>query len=748
MRPRSAVIRDTIQAPGFKIALAFVLASAAMSFIVISQIIKVREMILDETKKTVVGYTSLAEVAFDSALRRVDGVITNISHELHHQPMRFGSRYSKRLLELKEPLADIPGLELRIVDKDGYSAASTTDPTGQKEERVNLSTRDHYKEILTAGPDDVVLSEPFQGRVRKGVWLVVLAKRINGPDGKFLGSIHASMEVEYFANIRKTLQIGPEDILSIASGKKFFVLARYPPVPDQDKVIGFPLRFPGWAPILNGEKHNGLFEIKSPVDGIVRFTSITRVSKYPMIVRVGRGIDAQLAPWKKQSVLYLTILVILIFIAGSLVWSYFVGARELARQQALLAAATRTELDLEKHKREVSEKTNRSKDEFLATLSHELRTPLTTISMWAQMLRRGELSPAQMEQAFKSIEQNAFTQGQLINDLLDVSRIVAGKMPLNICETDLRTVILNAIDSVAPLAQGKAIELETELGSQNASVQADPARLQQVLWNLLTNAIKFSPSGSKVHVRLKWDGALGQIQIEDRGRGIDPGFLHRIFDRFSQADSSSVREHGGLGLGLAIVRDLVEKMGGEVRADSAGIGLGATFSIVFPLIETSSRSFASADDSSSPAPVEHPRRKSQRQRVDGIRVLMVDDNSDARAAFKVMLGISGAIVLTVATPDEAIDALPTFRPDVLFSDISMPGEDGYSLIRRVRALKNGFGSMPSVAMTAYAGSENCESALKSGFNAHLAKPVDWAEVTQLISNLVRHESPKAHVAEA
>jgi two-component system CheB/CheR fusion protein len=387
-----------------------------------------------------------------------------------------------------------------------------------------------------------------------------------------------------------------------------------------------------------------------------------------------------------------------------------------------------------------AENANRAKDLFLATLSHELRTPLTAILSWAQMIRSGKLDAERIKRGAEIIEESGVTQAQLINDLLDVSRIVAGKLSLETHEVDPNTIVLAAIEAVKPTAEAKSIQIETRFAPRIGSVMADPVRLRQVFWNLLTNAVKFSAPESKVTVKVERinhkDGekAKAMIQVLDSGKGIDPQFLPQIFDRFSQEDSSSIRIHGGLGLGLAIVRNLVELHGGTIQAESPGNELGATFTVVLPIKSDQALydpKALHADPLKSSITV-----GSAPIKLDGLRVLIVDDEVNTREAFSTLLHSYGAQIRTAGSTDTALQALVEFKPHVLVSDIAMPGEDGYSLIQKIRALSPEQGrNTPSLAVTAFAGADDIKRAKSAGFQAHLSKPVDGEILVKTIAKL-------------
>ncbi len=397
--------------------------------------------------------------------------------------------------------------------------------------------------------------------------------------------------------------------------------------------------------------------------------------------------------------------------------------RELAR---LLESERRARQEAEQARRE-AEEASRLKDEFLATVSHELRTPLTAILGWAHMLRTGQLSGPDALAVYETIERNARAQSQLIDDLLDVSRIITGKLRIDVRPIDPNSFIEAAVEAVRPAAEGKGVRLHKDTKACDAWVAGDPGRLQQVVWNLLSNAVKFTPRGGSVEVRLAGDGAQVEISVRDTGEGITPEFLPHVFDRFRQADGRITREHGGLGLGLSIVRHLVELHGGSVRAESPGEGHGSTFTVSLPPAP------ARTGASSTQTPTAH----GCPEMLDGLRVLIVDDEPDTLLMLKVGLSRCGAEVETAGAATEALAALDARRFDVLISDIGMPGEDGYDLIRKVRSRPaDEGGRIPAVALTAYARVEDRLQALRLGFQMHVPKPVELAELIAVTSSLV------------
>ncbi|RKH82591.1 PAS domain S-box protein [Corallococcus sp. AB032C] len=382
--------------------------------------------------------------------------------------------------------------------------------------------------------------------------------------------------------------------------------------------------------------------------------------------------------------------------------------------------------------RHEAEEANQLKDEFLATISHELRTPLTAILGWVQLLRTGNLPAPRQERALETIERNARAQGELIEDLLDVSRIVSGKLKLDVSPVDLSAVVQQALESVRPAADARHIDVRATVDT-TSSVMGDPHRLQQVAWNLLSNAVKFTPKGGHVRLVVSRRDSIVELSVEDTGQGISEAFLPHVFERFRQADGGSTRKTGGLGLGLAIVRHIVEMHGGTVSAASDGEGRGATFTVRLPLSVTQWRDPTMPP---SPKPPVAERMPSPPPELGGVRVLVVDDEEDARELLRTLLEDSGAHVVTAGSALEGLQVLQAEHPDVLVSDIGMPVTDGYGFIERVRALSaEKGGHTPAVAITAYARSEDRTRVLRAGFQSHVPKPVEPGELLAVIASL-------------
>jgi signal transduction histidine kinase len=417
-----------------------------------------------------------------------------------------------------------------------------------------------------------------------------------------------------------------------------------------------------------------------------------------------------------------------------LVPSVLRAMREKAEREARRKAERERELLLEREQeaRRKAEEASRLKDEFLATISHELRTPLNAIYGWASILRGGKLNPEDAANAVRIIERNAKVQIQLIEDLLDVSRMITGNLRLEIKQIDPAAIIKAAIDAVRPAADAKSIEIKTEFDSELKYIFADPNRLQQIVWNLLSNAVKFTPREGVVSISLNKNEDNVEINVKDTGEGIKPDFLPFVFDRFRQAEQATTRIHGGLGLGLAIVKNLVEMHGGSVAADSAGIGFGSTFTINLPqsVNENNGRvefeSLNAKQFSSGSTPLA------------GLKILAVEDDEDSRELLIVVLGQNGANVTTAITVLEAMNSISQNLPDILVSDVGLPGEDGYSLIKKIRAMQNGQNpKIPAIALTGFARPEDQERALASGFDAFVAKPIEPSALVEAILKIAQ-----------
>jgi PAS domain S-box-containing protein len=408
-------------------------------------------------------------------------------------------------------------------------------------------------------------------------------------------------------------------------------------------------------------------------------------------------------------------------------------AAKRARAEAEQAAAEKEQLYHQ------AEESSRLKEEFLATISHELRTPLSAILGWTRMLRLGQLSAEDHSKALDTIERNARAQAQLIDDLLDVSRIITGKLRMDVRPSDPNSFIDAAVEAVRPAAEAKGVRMQKVMDTGTVAIPGDPVRLQQVVWNLLSNAIKFTPRGGRVQIRSERVNSHLEIVVTDTGQGIAADFLPHVFDRFRQADQKTSRQHGGMGLGLAIVRHLVELHGGTVQAASEGMGHGATFTVQLPISP-----IYQVDDSGSrvhPGARELLPANDATDRIDGLTVLVVDDEPDTRELLRQGLEYCGATVRVAASAAEALSALGNEVPDVLISDIGMPGVDGYDLIRQIRTLQTEQGRrVAAIALTAYTRVEDRLQALRAGYDMHVPKPVELTELCAVAASLTRWKS--------
>jgi two-component system CheB/CheR fusion protein len=377
-----------------------------------------------------------------------------------------------------------------------------------------------------------------------------------------------------------------------------------------------------------------------------------------------------------------------------------------------------------------AEEANHTKDIFLATLSHELRTPLSNLVLSAQLLHQGRMDEARLRKTAEAIERAARAQAQLIDDLLDISRITAGKLKMELEAVNLASVVQSAVETIGPAAEKKQLVLELELDESLPPVSGDPARLQQVVANLLTNAIKFTPEQGRVTLTVDRAGGQGRIRVTDTGLGIEPAFLPHIFNRFSQEDRGQTRRHGGLGLGLAIVRYLVEAHGGTVHAESGGRGRGSTFTVTLPLIKKS--------EGRGPDDKRQPSGEEVVGSIKGARILVVEDDPGTRDALTEMLSLNGAVVRSAESAPTAMKVFIDFKPELLVCDVAMPDEDGYSLLERIRGLgSERGGDVPALALTALAGADDRRRAFEAGFQIHMAKPADIDRLVTALTMLLK-----------
>jgi PAS domain S-box-containing protein len=472
--------------------------------------------------------------------------------------------------------------------------------------------------------------------------------------------------------------------------------------------------------------------------GVLRVGDITNASEADVVAAMPR---AQEGPLALRSYLAIAVKSPSGDGLGALLFTHSQpGAFTEQHERLVIGIAAWASLALENARLYVgAQEANRLKDEFLATLSHELRTPLNAILGYARMIKAGLVTGEKQTRAVETIERNATSLTQIVEDVLDVSRIISGKVRLNVQPVDVRQVVRNALDAVMPAANARGVRVDTNFDPRPAPVSGDAERLQQVVWNLLSNAVKFTGRNGHVQVRLERTDSHLEVVVSDTGIGIPPAFLPHVFERFRQADSGTTRERGGLGLGLAIARHFVEMHGGTIHASSGGENMGATFRIELPLM----RGHAEPDaDSGLRAEVELPERRLNMPDLKGIRVLTVDDDRDALRLVSEILEVAGADVISATSALDALELLERENPDVVLADLGLPRVDGFELVRRIRQHRDArVREVPAAALTAYARSEDRARALRSGFQIHLAKPIDPEELTATIAALVRRTDP-------
>jgi signal transduction histidine kinase/ActR/RegA family two-component response regulator len=635
----------------------------------------------------------------------------------------------------------LPGSgSITVTDANGIVRRST------QKAIIGQSRADEYvfKELAASGRDELVISTPFPTR---GSYVLPLGRRLTTPAGAFDGTVVATVRPEAYRDYFRTVDVGQDGVIWVfhADGVLLF---RDPSETGRvgENVKGNPL-FDAALKRSGAGMITGAFE---PGGG--QFISGFRTIGSPhLIVAVSLSESEILADWRHQrrttALAFMALTLTLAAMLSVLFRQMAAKGRievELADVQRLEAERLRDAnerleeaLQREQKARQESETASYLKDEFLMTVSHELRTPLTAIYGWIRMLANGAVRPEQRQRALEAVERNARAQTRLIDDLLDVSRAITGKLRIDARPVNLEEVVGSAVETLKPALDAKAIRLEQHVDAGIGPVSADADRLQQVVWNLLSNAIKFTPENGTVSLKVHRHGSAIEILVTDSGIGIAPEFLPYAFDRFRQADSGTRRRYGGLGLGLAIVRHIAELHGGTVTADSAGEGQGATFSIVLPL--RTARPAATVEQ----LPESAGKIAVSNGSLDGTRVLVVDDESDARDLFTSILEAAGAEVSAAASATEALASMTNTNIHVLLSDIEMPGEDGYELLRQIRADARIDPGLIAVAVTAHARAEDRRRALDAGFAAHLAKPIEPEDLVATIASIVRQAGMEA-----
>ena len=614
---------------------------------------------------------------------------------------------------------------LSVTDADGIIRHSSQPVI------VGESRRDEYvfERLRALTTDELIVGPPFLTRSTPKRLVIPFGRRLTDKDGRFLGTIVATAIPEESRALFKTADVGACGSVWVFHPNGA-VLFREPSTsnPIGESALKNPLFQAAQA---DGEA--GTLRGRLEPDGDAFISGFRRIATPPVIVAVSLHQEEVLADWYHERNVTSAGFAVLGLTLGLTVLVLFrqmdaraQAATTLRETNERLAAA----LANEQRARQESEAASYVKDEFLMTVSHELRTPLTAIYGWSRLLASGQVRGEQRTRALATIERNARAQTRLIEDLLDVSRVISGKLRLDMRQLHLSELVSGAIEAMRPALAAKSIRLETVIDPNLAPVAGDPERLQQVVWNLLSNAAKFTPEGGRVLLRLTQVGSHVEMSVTDTGVGIAPEFLPHVFDRFRQQEGGTRRRYGGLGLGLAIVRHLVELHGGSVAAESEGEGRGATFKVSLPA-QAAIVPSASRERSRPLAPIVTGAR------LDGLRVLVVDDEAEARELFTSILEHAGASVRSASSAEEALIILEAGAHDVLMSDIEMPGEDGYQLAARALARARERGTrLNTIAVTAHARTEDRVRALEHGFNWHLAKPVEPSELVSIIASLV------------
>ena len=614
---------------------------------------------------------------------------------------------------------------ISVVDRDGVIRHSTRpEIVGQSRRKEVL-----YRAAIGGTGDELIVGTPFMPSVGPRAFIIPIGRRLTRSDGTLEGLVAASFLPWTTRAFFKSLEAGQRGIVWVFH-ESGVLLLREPAADDTQPV---PHR---GNPIFVAAAANGRGALEAPVvSGGPVFLSAYYTAKTPALVTaVSLDRDEVLADWTRETYTSATVLSLVAAMLGLGLFVLFrqmdakAGAElALKRGQEIEAARLRdandrlvAALEREQSARREAEAASQLKDQFLMTVSHELRTPLTAIIGWARMLVDGAVSERQKEAALRTIERNAHAQTRLIDDLLDVSRVMSGKLRLDVRSVAVEDIVRNAMDTVGPAADAKAIRIESAIDRGVGRISGDPERLQQIVWNLLSNAVKFTPHGGRVTISVRAVDDEVEIVVRDTGIGIGPEFLPHVFERFRQQDAGTTRRYGGLGLGLAIVRNLVELHGGSVSAQSDGEGRGAVFTVRLPAAVGGAAAPIDAGVLARPAPL-----SPGGGRLHGVRVLVVDDDAAARELFATVLDVAGAAVTTAASAHDAIAMLRHSSQDVLLSDIEMPDVDGYSLVQQAHAIAQGRGErLVGIAVTAYSRPEDEARSLAAGFHCHLQKPVD------------------------
>jgi signal transduction histidine kinase/AmiR/NasT family two-component response regulator len=663
------------------------------------------------------GYLGEAFAAGDASLRQL---------ALHSRrvggPSAPERSWGPSLASAKAGLTSISAIT--VVSSDGMIRHST------RPEIVGQSRRDEYiiRSSIGAAGDDLVVGTPFR-TVRPPTQLIIpIGRRLLREDGTSDGAVVASFIPAVPRRFFGSIDVGERGTVWVFHPDGV-VLFREPSASDP---LGESAKKNPLFIAASRSRGSGVLQAPITADGPVMLSAFHPLSPPPLIVAVSLDRDEVLADWQHEAIMSAAGVVAL---ALTLVATLLVLYRQMdakAYAEAALAEAQQLEsarlregnerlmsaLERERVARREAEEASALKDQFLMTVSHELRTPLTAIYGWARMLVGGTMSDRQKDAAIRTIERNASVQTRLIDDLLDVAGVMGGKLRLDVQPVNIAAIVQSSVETLAPAADAKAIRIETSIDPSAGRLSADPERLQQIIWNLLANAVKFTPNGGRVRVTASRERGEIRISVSDTGIGISPEFLPHVFERFRQEDAGTKRHYGGLGLGLAIVKTLVELHGGSVSAQSEGAGQGATFVVCLPAPAASA-----APQGSQPAMLDDT--ASESTRLDDVRVLVVDDDVEARTLFAAILGGAGAVVTCASSAAEAIRILRAASHDVIVSDIEMPDVDGYGLVHQALAIAAERGErLAAIAVTAYSRPEDEARSLAAGFHRHVQKPVE------------------------
>jgi signal transduction histidine kinase/CheY-like chemotaxis protein len=665
-------------------------------------------------------YVSESFAAGDASLRQL---------ALHSQriggPAAPDASWNPSLTSAKAGLTGIGSLS--VTDRDGIIRHSTQPAI------VGQSRRDDYviRRLSAATDDELAVDTPFLSVSTPRRYLIPIARRLTDEHGAFAGAIVATLTPAAPRGFFRTVDVGRRGVVWVFHPDGFVVFRE--PTGGADPIGQSARDNPIFAAATGRAGSAGILEGPIPRDGPTLLSAFHTTTTPPLIVAVSLDRSEVLTEWRHEAVGSAALLAVLaLTLAATLAVLYHqIEAKThaeltLARSQQLEAARLTdanqrlaSALEREQHARRDAETASALKDQFLMTVSHELRTPLTAICGWARMLVTGVVDERLKDKALRTIERNALAQTRLIDDLLDVSRAMTGALRLDIQAIEIDEIVQHAVDTIRPAADAKAISLDVTIEPGAHQANGDAGRLQQIIWNLLSNAVKFTPHGGRVGVKVARAGGATEIRVSDTGVGISAGFLPHVFERFRQEDPGSTRRFGGLGLGLAIARNLIELHGGSITAQSDGEGRGATFVVRLPA------QMAAGPQTSAPVLFAESFTPADGAPLTGLRILVADDDAEARELFAHILEAAGAEVTPLASADEALSALDDAPYHVLLSDIEMPGADGYRLAEQALSMAARRGErLVAIAITAYSRPEDEVRSLDAGFERHLCKPID------------------------